>query len=307
MTVVKPKILLLADKRDWAYDYAANAIREILNGEFEFQISYVAENPLEDAKAFDADLVHVFWWGETWHHTLGLPRERILKEVSSFRWREEAQFGPVDARGFAERYLADAGTIVTTSRKMQTIVATERSVWYTPNGVDPRIFYPENNREGPLRVGWAGNVNDACKGLKDIIMPACKGDYELLIAPGNVRSRDEMRKFYNQIDVYCVASIAEGQPMPLMESLACGCFPVTVNVGIVPEVVLHRDNGLIVERSVAAFRAALSWCNSNLDLIRQKGVERAKTIHATRNWQALAPAWRAAYQQALAGAKAGIP
>ena len=62
----------------------------------------------------------------------------------------------------------------------------------------------------------------------------------------------------------------------------------------------HRDNGLIVHRSVSAFRAALSWCNSNLDLIRQRGNQRAAAARDTRSWKQTAPYWRAAYRQALA-------
>ena len=67
-----------------------------------------------------------------------------------------------------------------------------------------------------------------------------------------------MARFYNSIDVICVASTAEGDPLPLVEGMACGCFPVCVDVGIVPELVQSGVNGLIVDRTPAAFRAALS-------------------------------------------------
>jgi glycosyltransferase involved in cell wall biosynthesis len=303
MTSAKPRILLLADKRDWAYDFAAQSIRSMLSDEFDFQISYVAENPVAEAKAFNCDLVHVFWWGESWHHCLGLPPERIIKEVSSFRWREEDHFGRIDAPTFVERYLKDAGTIVTTSRKMQDILSPSRPVLYTPNGIHPQQFFLESQRSGDLKIGWAGNVDDACKGIKDIIMPACEDDFQLIVAPGNIRSRDEMRQFYNIVDVFCVASTAEGQPLPLIESLACGCFPVTVDVGIVPEVIRHRDNGLIVGRSVAAFQAAFTWCRSNIDDLRDRASERSAQILASRSWSMLDPWWRSAFRQALATAK----
>lgn len=298
----KPRILLLADKRDWAYDYSAQAIQRLLADRFDFSIHYVAENSVETAAAFAPDLVHVFWWGESWHRCLKLPPARVLKEVSSYRWREEAQFGRLDAERFVARYLADAGTVVTTSRKMQGLLNPIRETLYTPNGIDPATFFIERERSGPMVVGWAGNIDDACKGIREIVMPACEGDFRLLIAPGKIRSRDEMRRFYNQVDVFCVASTAEGQPLPLIESLACGCFPIAVDVGIVPEVIAHRRNGLIVDRSVPAFQAALTWCNSNIEHLRRSAQDRAAALVSHRAWSGLSPYWQSAYERALAGA-----
>ena len=243
--------------------------------------------------------MHVFWWGETWHHRLGLSPEKIFKETSSFRWREEEQFGRLDPQQFAQQYLADAATVGTTSRKMQALLAPWREVSYCPNGIDPNLFYPQRATSGTMKVGWAGNINDACKGIHDIIMPACGKDFELIIASGNITSRDRMRDFYNQVDVFCVASTAEGQPLPPMESLACGGFQVAVNVGIIPEIIRHRENGLVVNRSVAAFRAALTWCYSNIDSIRAGAAHRAHDIHQNRNWATCTPYWRAAYDKAL--------
>ena len=221
----KPKILLLADKRDWAYDHSAQSIMTELADEFEFRTVYVAENPVTDAASFGCDLLHVFWWGEDWHHRLKLAPARVLKEISSFRWREEAQFGNLMPQSFVERYLSDAATLVATSRKMQALINPIRSVFYTPNGFNPTLFYPEGVRTGPMTVGWAGNIDDACKGIKEIVVPACEGDFKLVIAPGNIRSRDAMCAFYNQIDIFCIASTAEGEPLTLIEALACGCFP----------------------------------------------------------------------------------
>lgn len=300
MTPRKPKILLLVDKHDWAYDHSAKSIQSLLSDEFDFQIAYIADGP-PDVAAIDCDLIHVFWWGETWHHALKLPPARVLKEVSSFRWREESQFGLLDPKSFINRYLTDAATIVVTSQKMKDTLNSYRPVLYTPNGIDPEIFYPTGTRSGAFKVGWAGNIKDACKGIQDIIMPACHGDFQLVIAPGNITSRDVMRDFYNQIDVFCVASTAEGEPLTILEALACGCFQIAVDVGIVPEVIQPRINGFIVNRSVAAFRAALTWCHSNVATLRQRAPSIAAELHKTRSWQQTAPLWRDAYRQALTG------
>lgn len=143
-----------------------------------------------------------------------------------------------------------------------------------------RVF---GRRSGKLRIGWAGNEKDVCKGINDILRPAAGSDFELRVAAGN-RGHHEMPEFYNSIDVICVASTAEGQPLPLIEALACGCFPVCVDVGIVPELVRHGSDGLIVNRTPAAFKAAFQWCTVNVDRVRATGLANAEEMLRTRTW-----------------------
>lgn len=57
----KPRVLMLVDRRGWAYDTAAKAISVRLSDEFEFRICYVRENP--DLNAWEFDLLYVFFWG----------------------------------------------------------------------------------------------------------------------------------------------------------------------------------------------------------------------------------------------------
>ena len=108
----------------------------------------------------------------------------------------------------------------------------------------------------------------------------------------------EMPDFYNSIDVISVASTAEGDPRPLIEGMACGCFPVTTDVGIVPELVRHGENGLIVERSVKAFAEAFAWCRANVDQVRAAGRRNAELMLASRTWAHVASAWASAIARA---------
>jgi hypothetical protein len=41
-------------------------------------------------------------------------------------------------------------------------------------------------------------------------------------------------------------------------------------VGIVPEIIHSGKNGLVVERSIAAFASAFEWCEQNLEMLRAK-------------------------------------
>ncbi len=279
----RPKVWLLADKRGWAYDREAQAMARHLAPEFECRVAYVQEKT--DLASWDFDLVWVFFWGETWHQQFVADPRRVVKMVGSHRWQNEAAYGPLDPASFAERHLADAANCAAISERLRTLVQTVRSCDLAPQGVDLDVFTPSPvEPTGALRTGWAGNRADACKGVDDVLVPACSGRFELQIAGGDVPPT-AMADFYRGLDVLCVASSAEGGPLPLIEALACGAFVVTTDVGIAREVVRHGDNGLIVARDPAAFRAALHWCENNLAFLRSRRPQRATNLAAIRSWQ----------------------
>ena len=152
---------------------------------------------------------------------------------------------------------------------------------HAQNGYDERLFYNLGRRSGDLVIGWAGNRTDPVKRITELLDPAAKG-YCLKTADGK-RSRRTMNTFYNDVDVYVVASRHEGTPLPLLEAMAAGCFPVCTDVGVVPEVIRHGENGLIVEPTVEAFREAFAWCHKNLPFVRKRGAENAAEIKS-RCW-----------------------
>jgi spore maturation protein CgeB len=285
----KPRVLMLVDRRGWAYDTAAKAISVRLSDEFEFRISYVRENP--DLKAWEFDLLYVFFWGETYHHRFGIPPERIVKEISSHRWANEESYGLLTPQQMAAKHLSDAGTLTATSKRLQAIFDPIRPTHWCPNGFEPEFFSAPGSKSGPLRIGWAGNSKDPCKGLQDILQPAAGKDFELVIAGGDLDT-EAMARFYRSIDVLCIASTAEGEPLTLVEGMAAGVFPLAVDVGIVPELVQHRENGLIVERRPSAFRAAFQWCRLNLDRVRAAGMANARRMTTERRWDDVASHWR---------------
>ncbi len=282
----KPRILLLADRRGWAFDIAAEAMSKELANSFDFEIKYVHEKPFISSKKFD--LVFVYFWGENYHVQFLKDSMKVIKEISSHRWENEESYGMVSPEEMAKRYLTDAGHLISTSERLRKIFSPYREISLCPNGFDPEVFYKSNQRAGKLKIGWAGNINDSCKGIKDIIKPACGDEFELLIAGGNL-NREQMAEFYNKIDVFCVASTAEGEPLTLIEAMACGCFPVCTDVGIVPELIENGKCGLIVERSIEAFREAFSWCQENLEEVRRQGGLNAEQMIKTRTWKEVAP------------------
>lgn len=143
-----------------------------------------------------------------------------------------------------------------------------------------------------MTVGWAGNISDPLKGFRDILEPACRGEFRLITAPGKV-AHSKMNSFYNQLDVFAVSSRHEGEPLTLIEAMAAGCYPVCTDVGIVPELIRHRENGYVVtERTTRAFVEALRWCEENLDEVRAAGVKNSRLIREERSWEKCAVKFR---------------
>src|SRR5581483_2498792 len=49
------------------------------------------------------------------------------------------------------------------------------------------------------------------------------------------------------MDIYINSSSSESFPNALLEAMACGCFPIGSRVGGIPELITHRENGLLFD------------------------------------------------------------
>lgn len=296
----KPRILLLIDKPDWAFDICAREYTKYLTNDFNFSIKYL-QKPRPLLFPFGYDLIHVFWWGESYYKKFFWPRRKILKEVSSHRWEDDPRYGPCTSAQFSEKYLSDASSIVCTSKKLFDLVNSQRErVYLANNGYSPEIFRFMRQRKGnELSLCWVGNENDTVKGIKDILAPAAKASNLTIDIATNMK-HNELCDFYNNHDIFLVGSKHEASPLTLLEAMACGCFPVCTDVGIVPELVTHKKNGYIVpERSASAFCEAFDWCRDNLDLVRKAGKENASLVYEKRRWEICAESFRNMYAEAL--------
>ncbi|QOJ36794.1 MAG: glycosyltransferase family 4 protein [Nitrospira sp.] len=59
--------------------------------------------------------------------------------------------------------------------------------------------------------------------------------------------QEQVANFINMMDVFVLPSLHEGIPMVLLEALALGRPVIASRVGGIPEVITHRENGLLVE------------------------------------------------------------
>lgn len=327
----KPRVWLAAYLHDWSFDITAQAIVKGLGHLYDFRIAYSEEvEQLNIAQAgplidWAADCYVDLWWHGTLHYTLG---RRVLKQISSHRWQQR-KWGKLKASNVLSTYADDVGAIAVPSRRLLELFREvdpgerpgipPRQFALARKGFDPTAFFNRGERSDRLKVGWAGAVEAPDKHVADIVAaephlfiaggtsPAAR---EIMTTMRNARSRhySEMPAFFNHVDVIACASEAEGDPRPLIEGMACGCFPVTTDVGIVPELVTHLHNGYIIpagERGPRAFADAFTWCRDNLEYVREAGRKNAEWMITMRTWDAVMPTWRHAIDIAIDRGAAG--
>jgi glycosyltransferase involved in cell wall biosynthesis len=294
---LKGNIVFLADKRSWAFDFVARSVARRLRPKWRCTVAYSDELPNLNPKKID--LLYLFFWGYRYQN-LGFKKNQIIKEVASYRWMTEERFGRLSLNDFISRYLDDAQIVTTPCAALCNLLSTLRKdVFHCPNGIEPSLFNAHKRKRGKFTLIWAGNALDPGKGLKGIIIPAIGTDYKLIIADGKY-SRFEMRKLYRTADVVIVTSNSESQPLPLIEAMACGCYPVATNVGVVPELVENGFNGLILpKRTSKDLRDAVDWCAAHLDYVRTMGDWNAFYAEQYRSWDKLVSRFDDIFKYAL--------
>ncbi len=115
-----------------------------------------------------------------------------------------------------------------------------KDIYLTRNGVDTDIFKPVDRPEYRFVVGWAGNPTQQLKRfhllhqLKHPIKVTANWGRQFFVKN---RSREEMTKFYSQIDAFINISSHEGMPQSILEAAATKLPIVVTNAGGMAEFV----------------------------------------------------------------------
>lgn len=143
-------------------------------------------------------------------------------------------------------------------------------------GVDLRIFFPSLTKDvkRPI-VLFVGRITEA-KGVYDLlkawaqIVAICRNAELRVLGPDQTNGRfvreirscgygssisvmapvplSDVAKHMRQAQVFCLPSHGEGTPNSVMEALACGLPVVATNVGGIPDIVIHNQTGLLVNK-----------------------------------------------------------
>lgn len=252
------KILIIADVRGWAYDKRAQALKKYAPDSFDVDITYVHEVP-NDMSMYD--LVFNIDYSQTANI-----KQKLRNQSAKAKLVVSHNADHQRAHSQLETSLLMADFVVMNNRAAWEHNGRAKKTCNISNGVDLDIFHrivPWSDRKE--RAVWVGNAG---KGLNDILLPLQKAcphiEFEFKVKTGkewdpvthlpnsDIWSSEEMAQWYNIARYVICCSETEGTPNYLLEAMACGCVPVTTNVGNVPEF-LTKTATKIVPRDLRSF------------------------------------------------------
>ena len=172
-------------------------------------------------------------------------------------------------------------------------IAAGHTVISIPNPIDTDVYYPVENKD-ELREKWrlptdkkiilyaAAKASDPRKGTEYLIKVAkklaterCEDIIFLIVGNEGKQIADkltlptvnmgyitpqQMPEIYNVSDLYVTPSLQENLPNTIMESMACGTPCVGFNIGGIPEMIIHKENGYVSRyKDVTDFAEGILW------------------------------------------------
>ena len=329
---MKPKICIVADVPNWAFDSIAQKLKKDLSYKYDIRIVYFnrrteSDNLYELIEANkDCDLIHflnrrilLLIENPTFKEKVEKNGENFDSYISKLRCKTTTaiyDYMDIDAKGIEEHapiFNKYTKKYYTATKKLFKIYNSIKQ-YKRPSAIihdicDENMYIPINinrfddnvinNRE--IVIGWVGNSvpNDEqgvdLKGFRTILKPVV----DELIEEGykvkphyadrnvNWKLASEMPQYYSEIDVCVCASVHEGTPRPVIESMSCGVPIVSTNVGIVPESfgskqknfnIGDRNNGKNDEKIRQKLKEKLIYLYNNRSIFKELSRENLKSI-----------------------------
>lgn len=217
----------------------------------------------------------------------------------------------------------------------QSRLTQGHTVTNIPNAIDTDVFKPIDKQEARRRhnlpldkkllLFGAQRITDERKGFR-FLVEACEhikmhhptlpdrlgivvlgGDAqsvkEALPLPvysvGYLNNEKEIAELYNAADLFVTPSLQDNLPNTIVEAMSCGVPCVGFNVGGIPEMITHRQDGYVADYCDSIdFAQGIAWC---LDEQRQPALSAAARAAAVATYseQAAARRYQAIYQSAL--------
>jgi len=164
----------------------------------------------------------------------------------------------------------------------KSFLTKDKPVFYIPNAIDNKLFKPFDKKIaknilnidvdeiviafGAVKVnspykGWsylqkALDILHQDKDLKNISILIFGSGYDQQIAEaipfktkfmGYLKDEYSIIVAYNATDVFVVPSLADNQPTTVMESMCCGTAVVGFDIGGIPDMISHKENGYLAK------------------------------------------------------------
>jgi len=299
------KVLLIPDFPHWALDKNARDLIKYNPSSIQFDIAYIDEFMANWQKYYDEyDLLFPMYIG-LFKTVLQnkVPVNKVITGIRSFhRWdKKQTQPPGYNADPYRKmiRMLRKALLINTHCQKLWYIFSNYFPVIHTKYTCDLNTFFPEPRKPNEkLIIGWTGSLKNHGnkRGFYEFIEPICKEipGVELKVQAKEdqfITDDNQMRDFYNSLDLYICASRAEGTPRPVIEAAACGVPILTTDVGIVPELIINGENGFIVDRTYAAIKSRIIKVVKDRERLAGMGSLLRQRMETEFNWESIIYQW----------------
>ena len=188
----------------------------------------------------------------------------------------------------------------------QSHLTLGHNVTNAPNAIDTDVFTPMDKLAARTRFNLptdkklllfgAQRITDVLGGDADSV----KSALPLPVYPVNYLSNEtEIAQLYNAVDLFVTPSLQDNLPNTIVEAMACGTPCVGFNVGGIPEMINHKQDGYVADYCDSIdFAQGISWCLQEARLPALCEAARATAL-ATYSEPAVAARYQAIYQSAL--------
>jgi glycosyltransferase involved in cell wall biosynthesis len=254
-------------------------------------------------------------------------RDILLEEYDRFGLKAQVTHPKIVEKELAEYAEADYVSVPSQYAKKTFLGrgVSEDKLIHVPYGVDLTNFYPVPKRDNIFRVIHCGaisirkGVHYLLQAFSELKLPRAElwliGSMTDEIRPFlvNVSSavfhkgpfpESELRKYYAQGSVFCLASIEEGFSMVLSQAMACG-LPVicTTNTGGEDIVRDGQDGSIVPIRDVEALKEKILFFYENRDVRKEIGYSAQQRVKGGFTWAHYGNKMVAEYQRILDGSE----
>jgi GT2 family glycosyltransferase/glycosyltransferase involved in cell wall biosynthesis/tetratricopeptide (TPR) repeat protein len=297
--IKRPHILLIADVPDWIFARHCQMLQRYLSDEFNFVVAFHGDVYNEE----DFDLIYPLEWNLVKPEHIRTPAKYVTGIRSHLYWPS------LDFFSFANFLSTRFQSVHVVSERLQRIFAPFLpAVGRVTHGVDASFFTPSTRADQSgrkVRVGWAGNRNSPeDKGFKDIIEPLSRlPGVELIFCGYSDKnlSMEEVRRFYDSLDIYVCASAREGSNNSLLEAAAMERAIITTDNGTVPEYLQNGESAIIVERHLPLFIQAVQALRDDPARRVALGKRARQAVLKGWDWKNKAEEYRGFFWEALKG------
>jgi glycosyltransferase involved in cell wall biosynthesis len=181
----------------------------------------------------------------------------------------------------------------------QALLTKDKPVFYIPNIIDNKLFKPFDKNiarqilnldiDETILLFGAASIDSPYKGwkylekalellhqsqsIKKISILLFGSGYDKKIANaipfktrfmGFLRDEYSTALVYNAADIFLIPSLADNQPTTVMESMCCGTPVVGFDVGGIPDMIKHKENGYLAKYKDAEDIAnGIKYCLEN--------------------------------------------